>query len=365
MTDGAENGVEETGPESVVVENNKLLTVFAGGLFFIVLFGVMRYASMLFVPIVFAIVLNLVLQPLCRKLEDFKIPRAIGAIFIIGSLLCGFWTVGSIIATPATQWAQKLPESLPQLKSKLRVISKPIEQTKQVLSQADDLTKGEGPRVAPVSLQGTKLSDKIFMSTQSFLGAVFTIILLLFFLLSAGDTFLRRFVEVLPSFSNKRQVVNISHQIQQDMSAYLLTITVMNAVVGVLTAVILWSFGSQDALLWGTAAFVLNYVPIVGPLIAGGLFFIVSLMTVDSLGDAALPAGLYYLVHFIESTYLTPMLLARRFTLNPVLVILSLIFWYWMWGLPGAILSVPMLAMVKIICDHIESLNPVGHFLGR
>jgi predicted PurR-regulated permease PerM len=110
-------------------------------------------------------------------------------------------------------------------------------------------------------------------------------------------------------------------------------------------------------------AFLLNYVPILGTALGVVVFLLAGLLTNDTLWLALLPAGLYIVLHLIEGQTLTPMLLARRFTLNPVLVILSLVFWFWMWGIPGAILSVPMLAITKIICDRLQPLAAFGHFL--
>ncbi len=165
----------------------------------------------------------------------------------------------------------------------------------------------------------------------------------------SGDTFLRRLVEILPSFSNKRQAVDISQQIESDISAYLVTITLMNAAVGIATAMVMWLTGIGDPILWSAVAFLLNFVPILGPILGVVIFFLAGLLTIDTLWQAFLPAGLYLGIHLIEGETITPMLLAKRFTLNPVLVIISLVFWFWMWGAPGAILSVPMLAITKII----------------
>ena len=121
--------------------------------------------------------------------------------------------------------------------------------------------------------------------------------------------------------------------------------------------------GLGDPLLWGAAAFLLNYVPILGPLFGIAIFVLAGMLSFDSLWSALLPAALYLGIHLGEGETLTPMLLARRFTLNPVLVILSLVFWFWMWGVPGAILAVPMLAILKIVSDRVRPLKALGHVL--
>jgi predicted PurR-regulated permease PerM len=146
----------------------------------------------------------------------------------------------------------------------------------------------------------------------------FLTVLFLFFLLVHGDTFLRRVVEILPRFSNKRQAVDISQKIESDISAYLITITIMNAVVGTATAIVMWYTGLGDPILWGTVAFLLNYVPIVGPACGVAIFLLAGLLTIDTLWQAFLPAVLYLGIHFAEGELITPTLLAKRFTLNPV-----------------------------------------------
>ncbi len=137
----------------------------------------------------------------------------------------------------------------------------------------------------------------------------------------------------------------------------------MNAAVGTATGLIMWLTGVGDVIMWGVVAFFLNYVPIIGPFFGVILFLATGLILMPTIFWGLLPAALYLLVHVLEGETITPMLLARRFTLNPVLVIISLIFWFWMWGVPGAILSVPMLAIAKIVCDGVKPLNAVGHFL--
>jgi predicted PurR-regulated permease PerM len=157
--------------------------------------------------------------------------------------------------------------------------------------------------------------------------------------------------------------VALSKQIESNVSAYLVTISAMNALVGVATGCVVWATGLGAPIFWGVVGFVLNYVPIIGPFAGVVILAFAGLSRVDILWQALLPAGLYLLVHLIEGEFVTPTLLARRFTLNPVLVIISLVFWFWMWGVPGAILAVPLLAVTKIICDGVLPLNGIGHFL--
>ena len=337
--------------------------IFLGGLFVLALLTTAFVAREIVLPLVFAIVLKLLLQPALRVLERWRIPRLPAALLLILALFGTIVGLGTAISGPARTWAAKLPEGIPRLEERLSFMRVPINSLQLFLQQVEDIGGTEPSPNGAVSERGAALLTTLFTGTRNFASGFFTTVLFLFFLLVSGDIFLHRLVEILPHFSNKRQVVDISRQIEHDISAYLVTITIMNAAVGLVMALAVWLTGVGDPILWGTVAFLLNYVPILGTALGVLIFLLAGLLTVDTLWLALLPAGLYVGLHLIEGQTLTPMLLARRFTLNPVLVIVALVFWFWMWGIPGAILSVPMLATTKIICDRIRPLAAFGHFL--
>ena len=335
--------------------------IFLGGLFFLALLATAYVASEIMLPLAFAIILNLLLQPALRLLERLHIPRLIASLLLILALLGTIVGLGTAVSGPARTWAGKLPEGVPRLQERLSFMAEPINSLQKFLQQVEDFG-GTSPSVT-TSVRGPTLLTKLFTETRNFASGFFTTVLFLFFLLVSGDIFLHRLVEILPRFSSKRQVVEISQQVESDISAYLVTITIMNAGVGIATALAMWLTGVGDPILWGTVAFLLNYLPILGTALGVLIFLLAGLLTHDTLWLALLPAGLYLAIHLIEGQTVTPMLLARRFTLNPVLVIVSLVFWFWIWGIPGAILSVPMLAITKIICDRVRPLAAFGHFL--
>jgi predicted PurR-regulated permease PerM len=338
-------------------------TIFLGGLFFLALLATAYVASEIMLPLAFAVILNLLLQPALRMLERLYVPRIIASLLLILALFGTIVGLGTAISGPARTWAAKLPEGVPRLQERLSFVEEPINSLQKFLQQVEDFG-GTGPSPsAAASPQGPTLLSKLFTGTRNFASGFFTTVLFLFFLLVSGDIFLHRLVEILPRFSSKRQVVEISQQVESDISAYLVTITIMNAVVGIATGLAMWLTGVGDPILWGTVAFLLNYLPILGTVLGVLIFLLAGLLTHDTLWLALLPVGLYLGIHLIEGQTVTPMLLARRFTLNPVLVIVSLVFWFWMWGIPGAILSVPMLAITKIICDRVRPLAAFGHFL--
>jgi predicted PurR-regulated permease PerM len=341
-------------------------TVFLGGLFLLALLAVFYAAREIVLPIVLAFILMLVLQPALRMLERLRVPRTLGALLLISLLFGTIVAFATALSGPAASWAAKLPEGVPRLLDHLSFLRPPIEAVRQFLQHAEGYVSGDtkptgGAPQAPGI--GGGLWTTLFAGTRAFAGGLFETILVLLFLLVSGDIFLRRLVEILPRYSDKRQAIEISQHIEDDISAYLATVSIMNAAVGLATALVMWLCGVGDPILWGAVAFLLNYVPILGPMIGLVTFALAGLLTLDILWQALLPAALYLIIHLIEGETVTPMLLARRFTLNPVLVVIALIFWYWMWGVPGAILAVPMLAITKIVCDRIRMLAAFGHFL--
>jgi predicted PurR-regulated permease PerM len=339
-------------------------TFFLGGLFVFSVLVIAYVASSIILPIVLAFVLKLLLQPVVRLLERAHIPRALGALLPILIVVATLVGLVAALSGPAATWAERLPQGIPRLEAHLVVLKGPIQAFQKFIKQAEDVANNPGEKGSTVSVRSDLgLTGALFSGTRAVLDGLFTTALVLYFLMVSGDTFLRRFVEILPRLSNKRQAVDISQQIEGDISAYLVTITVMNAAVGIATAVAMYLCGLGDPLLWGATAFLLNYIPILGPLFGMCVFILAGMLTFDSLLWALLPAALYFGIHLVEGETLTPMLLARRFTLNPVLVILSLVFWFWMWGVPGAVLAVPVLAIVKIICDRLRPLKALGHLL--
>ncbi|SFV16470.1 protein of unknown function DUF20 [Bradyrhizobium arachidis] len=231
-------------------------TFFLGSLLTLAVLAAVYVASPIILPVVLAFVLQLILQPAVDLLERIGLPRAVGAllaILLVVGALVGFVAALSL---PAATWAEKLPEGLPRLETHLVVLKRPIEALQKVVQQAEHVADSPGTKEPTVSVRrNLGLTGVLFAGTRAVLDGLFTTVLVLYFLLVAGDIFLRRIVEVLPNFGDKRQAVDIFQQIEADISAYLLTITAMNAAVGIATAAAMYLCGLGDPLLWGAAAF--------------------------------------------------------------------------------------------------------------
>ena len=339
-----------------------LRTFFLGCLVVLASLAALYVASPIILPLVLAVVLKLLLQPFVRLTDKLGVPHGIGALLALVLLIVALAGLVSGIAGPASSWAGKLPDALPQIQQKLAFLARPIGSLEWTMEQLQSITGGGGG-VPQAGGHSFNIMTTLFSGTATVAAGLFTTLIVLFYLLISGETFLRRFVEILPGFAEKRQAVELTLHIERNISAYLITVTLINGIVGVLTLFVMWACGVANPLLWGFTAFVLNFVPILGPMVGIVLFVMASVLSLGVTWWALLPVGLYFVVHIVEGELVTPLLMARRFTINPVAVILALLFWYWMWGVPGAILAVPMLAITKIVCDDLRPLRAFGHFL--
>jgi predicted PurR-regulated permease PerM len=334
------------------------------------------FGAGIILPFVLALVLATVLAPAMRLMNRrLHIPRMIAALLLIIALFSVVGALGYALSVPASAWIAKAPQSLPALMDKLSFVQRPIQLVEQGVHELQNaMSPGEQepagqPVVAvkqpsDISSHVLGIGSTVLAGGRAFLGQGFTVMLLLLFFLASSESLLRRFVEILPRFDDKRRAVSIITEIEESISQYLLTISMMNALVGLLNGVAVWLLGMPDPLLFATVAFLLNYVPVLGPATGVVIFFFVGVFSFPSIWQAFIPAAIYLGIHILEGETITPMLLAMRFTLNPVVVISSLMFWDWLWGIPGALLSTPLLAVTKIVCDHIEVLTPLGHLLG-
>lgn len=298
------------------------------GIFLLLLFFALYFTGEVMQPIIFAIILYMVLQPAMRWATKLRVPKAVAALFIIFVFYGGVGVLGFTLSGPAADWISKAPDSLRRIEDRLFIFKQPIADLRSVSEQAEKIAKGPTTDGKPVKVAGPGVSEFLFSGTRTMLVGLGTTVVLLFFLLVSGDLFLRRFVEILPTLSNKKQAVNIAREIESNISSYLATITLMNLGVGILTGAAAYVLGLSDPVLWGSVAFLLNFVPILGPLCGVLILLLAGLLAFDEIWQAVLPAGIYFIIHIVEAEAITPMLLARRFILNPVLVIVAVIFWY-------------------------------------
>ena len=337
------------------------------GLFILACFYTLYLARDFFLPVMLALVFNFLLAPLVRWLKRLRVPAAIGSALVIVSVFAAAGFLTYELSGPLAEWIEKVPETGAKLQGKVQPLKRYFEKVSAISEQVERLTRIKSGNDAPpqrVELKQTTLLDAVFSGTSKLVLTSLVVIVLLFFLLASGDLFLAKLVHVLPTLSDKKKAVQIAREIEDNISNYLVTMTLINGGVGLASGLLFWAFGMPNPALWGALAGLLNFIPTVGSLSAATLVTLVSISTFPSLAHAALVPVCFLALTVTMGTFITPLIMGRKLTLNPVVIFLGLSFWGWLWGIPGALLAVPMLAMFKIFCDHIEPLAPIGEFLG-
>jgi predicted PurR-regulated permease PerM len=340
------------------------------GLLVLALLYTFYFAKAVMIPIALALLLNLLLAPVVRGMKRYlRLPEALGAALV---LLLGVALVGTTIyglSGPAARWLDVLPYAMFQVRDKVEALRQPVQDVQEAAQRVENLAQGEPKegeeQPVQVAVQGPGLTGMFLGGAVSVVTGLVVMIALLYFLLASGDTLLRQAVSIAPRLSDKRRVVEIARETEDDISYYLLTISLINAGLGVAVGSSMYLLGMPNPILWGVLAGVFNFIPFLGAVVGIGVVALVALLTFDAVGQILLPPVTYLVLTSLEAQFVTPALLARRLTLNPVAVFLALIVWTWLWGVAGALLAVPLLATFKICCDHVEPLNPIGTMLGR
>jgi predicted PurR-regulated permease PerM len=349
---------------SLLGENADARHVALLGLFVLAVFYTLRLAQAFFLPIVLAILLDFLLSPVVRTLRRFGLPEPAGAGLVVLGLVATLAMGVYYLAGPAADYVALAPQSIERVRDKIEGMRGSVEQVTEAAKQVEKATTvgGDAPQV---EIKGPSLTKQVFGGTAAFLSAATVVIFLTYFLLAVGDLFLQKLVAVLPQFKDKRVAVTIIRETEAQISLYLFTTTLINIGVGVVTGVVMYLLGMPNAVLWGVVAMVLNFVPYVGAVANTVLLALAALIAFDDTGRALLVPGAFLALNLIESNLVTPMIYGNRMRLNTVALFIGLVFWWYIWGVPGAILAVPMMAAFKITCDHIESLSPIGEFLGK
>ncbi len=339
------------------------------GIFFLMVMYTFYLAASLFIPIVLAVLLSLVFSPVVRGLERMKVPKMLGALVVMVTIIGVLVSAIYGLMEPASKWLDEAPQELRRLEYRLAWVKKPIEDIKEANEQVKEMTEIEdqsgGSEQAARSSSSISLVDAIQNRTPSVLVGLAIMLILLFFLLSSGDAFLAKMVEVTPKLEDKKRVVQTARDIQRHISLYLGTITIINIVLGAVIALALYLLGVPNPVLWGLMVGVLNYIPYLGVAISIGVVTFVSLLTFDAPLQVLLPGLVIFGANIVEGQVLTPMITGRRLSISPVAVFLSLVVLGWMWGLIGVLIAVPLLVCIKLICERIDSLRPVATFLSH
>ena len=325
------------------------------------------FARPVLLPMFMALAAAMTLKPLIRWLSYCRIPPGISAAVVLCFLVAGIGIGFFQLGRPAMTWMNDAPQHMTELRQRVQRMFPRIARISQAAAAVNNLgaTEEEQKESPTVELKTSRVPRTVLTWSGTLMAGVGETLVLIYLLLASGDLFLQKLVRMMPTLREKKRAVEVSHEIQQNISHYLFSVSVINLGLAVAVSVGLFFMGVRNAAMWGMLVAILNFVPYFGPSAGILLLASVGFLMFDTLWQAILPAAWYLLLHTLEANFVTPVLLGRRFSLNPVVIFVSLIFWIWLWGIPGALLSVPILVSIKAVCDRVPAMSPVSEVLSR
>ncbi len=323
------------------------------------------FARSAVLPIALACVGGMALKPLLTGLARLHVPRAVGAAIVLLVFVLGGVFVAVHLSRPAVEWVKQAPQHVTELKQRFHTLFTPAAQLGQAAAAVKDIaTPDDGRKKAPtVEVKQQQDPSSVIHWTGAMLTSIAETLVLLYLLLASGDLFSQKLARISSTARDKRRVHDICLEVQQNISNYLFTVSLINIGLGTCLAGALYFLKVPNAATWGLVAAGLNYIPYFGPIAGIMLVGVVGVLTFDTLPMGLLPMICYLVLHLLEADLFTPVLMGKRFTMNPVIIFCSLIFWTWLWGVAGALLSVPLLISGKAICDRVPALSTLSEFL--
>lgn len=343
-----------------------VIGVATGGLFLIAFLFALDAASVFFIPIILAHLLDRLLSPLVRAGEHMGVPDPVGAAVVV-ALFLGMLGAGTYyLSGPAIEWVESAPRKLQIAQYKLQGVTDPVEKIKEAAKKVDEATNSDTEGQQQIEVRESESIESMLVSrTTTFVSGLLITVFLLYFLLASGDLLLRKIVRVLPKMHHRKNAVRIIRSIERELSRYLGMIFLINVGLGVAVGAAMYVIGMPNPMLWGALAGLLNFIPYLGPAVNITVVGLVAFVSFDGVGYALLAPLAYLLLNGLEASLVTPAVMGWRLRLNPVVIFIALTFWAWIWGIAGALLAIPLLASIKITCDRIEVLQPVGELLGQ
>jgi predicted PurR-regulated permease PerM len=352
----------------VLVERHpQLVTAICLAVLTVIAAGVTLYVARSFMlPVATAFVFSVILAPICSRIEWFWLPRPVAALFAMALAGAVAYAGFSLIAEPAARWAQSAPEILHKAQQQITKLQKPLKPLSDISQemQGISLAPSTTPRARTVIVEGPGLTQSLLASAQVIaIQTGFVLVLLYFFLITRED-FREKLIAFQPKLYQRVRTARAFRDVERRVGGYIVTFSTINLAVGIAVGLSCWGLGLPEPIMWGGIAAILNFIPFLGPAITIALLGLAGLATFDTLIEASFPVLAYWAINMVESNLVTPHVMGRRMTLNPLAIILSVSFWTWIWGPVGGVLSLPLLIMLKVVCDHTPSLRALGAMIG-
>ena len=344
----------------------------------------LQWSQQVLIPLVIGVLLAYALEPLVSSLARAKVPRSIGAAIVLLLFVTILAGGAYALSGQAMQIVRQIPEAAQRVRERFRntertptpltdvqTAASELQRTAEVASRPDPTRDPTARDVQKVQVVEPAFDARSYlywggMNLIVAAGQFAVILFLVYFFLVTGDLYKRKIVKIAgPALWQKKLTVQILDEINVQISSFIRVQVFTSLVVAVATAAVLWFFGVNQYIVWGLLAGIFNSIPYLGPVVVSGGLAVVSFMQFDDVAKAITVAGAAFVITSLEGFLLTPALMSRAARMNPVAIFVGLLFWGWIWGVWGAVLAVPMLMMIKAVCDHIEDLQPVGEMLGE
>lgn len=335
------------------------------GIFLMMLVYALYFARDFFMPVTLAILLALMLTPIVRfSKKRLGISEAISATLLVVLSFSFIGVTGYLLSGPVTEMVSEAPEIGRELTEKLHRLRAPAEHLLNISKQVDQVAQmGQDPKVQTVSLAQPGILSQAAGNVLSGGTTIAVTFILTLFILASGTMFYEKIIQSFGKLSEKKRALRVVYDVEQVISSYLLTITVINGLLGLTISLGLWALGMPTPFVFGVMAALLNFLPYIGALTTIVVVGIIAIVSFDQIAYAMLAPAFVLACNILEGQIVTPTIIGRRLELNTVAVFVAVAFWSWLWGFIGALIAVPLLVVIKVFCDHFETLRHVGNFL--
>jgi predicted PurR-regulated permease PerM len=334
------------------------------GLFILACLYTVVFARPFLLPLTVALMLYFLLIPVVRALKRLRVPEPAGATLVVVALVAGLSLGAYGLSWPASEWMAKAPESLRRIEERAQKVTRPIRRLTQTAEQMERITTVESRQTPEVKVSEPSLGATVFGGMQAFLGGALVVFTLLFFLLASGDRVVDKMVVALPRQQDRKRAADIAREIERHVSAYLYVTALVNIGFGAVVTGTMILMGMPNAVLWGVLAGVTSFIPYLGGLLCMVLLGMAAVLAFPDWQHALVVPLVFAALDTVKGYVIAPVLTGRHLTLNTPVLFIGLLFWWWVWGIPGALLAVPILSVLKIVSERIEGWRPLAAFLG-
>ncbi len=336
------------------------------GIFFLMLLGAILLARDFLMPVTMSLLLFFVFSPLVRRLGRKGIPAWVTSTMVVLALLGLMGGVVLSVMSPVGQMISDAPSISRKLETKFQELKDSIKGIQEVATKIDDVTNGAAPEPGVIKTEETRgsLAMSVATAAPALIGQFFFVLILMFFMLTSGDLMYLKIVQSFDTLKEKRAAYEALREIEENLGSYLGTISLINVGLGVAIGSAFWALDMPAPFLFGVLACLANFIPYIGAFMAAGLSVAVALVTMDGFLMPAMVGLTYIGINSIEGQFVTPYFLSRRLELNTVVVFIAVALWAWLWNIVGMIVAVPILVMIRVLCEHVPGLEKLANFLG-